>query len=82
MMAAALCIALGNAVFAANEAQNRGVTFAQAHAVVKEMPTPEARSAGEDVLWYVYVSNSDKRLSSRKLASIVQRACAIRLGEK
>jgi hypothetical protein len=73
---------MGKAVFAANEAQNRGGTRAQAQAVVNELPTPNARAAGNDVLWYVYVSNGDKRLSSRKLSTLIERACNIRMGDK
>lgn len=78
----AFCAALGRATFAADAAYKRGVTLEQAQAVADEMPTPEARRMSADVIWYVYVSNSDKRLSSRKLASLVERACILRIGEQ
>lgn len=71
-------MALANAVFVADHARREGITYRQAHAVVLELDTPAAQQAGEDVLWYVYVSNSDGRLSSRKLSNIVLRACTIR----
>lgn len=78
----AFCAALGRATFEADDAFKRGVTLTQAQAAAAELPTPEARRMGADVIWYVYVSNNDKRLSSRKLASLVERACIIRMGEQ
>ncbi|MES2347000.1 MAG: hypothetical protein V4641_05450 [Pseudomonadota bacterium] len=74
----AFCNSLAHLTFVANDARNSGVTQAQAEAAAYELADPDARDAGLTVIWYVYQSNDDRRISSRKLAQLVRHACLVK----
>jgi len=73
-----LCVVMAQLTIKMDQARRHGVTRVQVEqAIMSPALTGEDREIARSVAWYVYESNDDSGLSSRKLSQIVQRACEI-----
>jgi len=70
-----VCRIVADQVIRVSEARERGITSFQLEQLVATEYSEQAREIERAAIWYVYVSNSDRRLSPKKLSQIVERAC-------
>jgi hypothetical protein len=69
------CDSLYTVALATSEARAAGMPRQQVELAAKQLPTPEAQHAGEQIVTLAYTYNADGGLKPRQFARLVRQAC-------